>query len=81
MKFVRDHGPGLESDKKFVLETGKDLTEEDITREGAVLIGNCAGQCAKGFGKSYCAGCPPVGSSILAFIRGEETGEETERTF
>lgn len=81
MKFVRDHGPGLETDKKFVLETGKDLTEEDISREGAVLIGNCAGQCAKGFGKSYCAGCPPVGSSILAFIRGEETGEETERTF
>ena len=76
MKFIRDHGPKLDPDRKYILETGKDLSQEDIGLDCAVLVGNCAGQSAKGTGRKFCPGCPPVGSSILAFVRGEEVRKE-----
>ena len=71
MAFIKTHGSKFDAEYQFVLATGKDLSEEDLARDNLVLVGNCAGECAKKLGLDYCKGCPPVGSSILAFMRNE----------
>lgn len=77
MMFIKAHGKKFPSDYRFKLCTGKDLTEEDLTPEEGqhvFLVGNCAGK--NGGGRPYCKGCPPIGSTILAHMRGEEYDPE-----
>ena len=69
MAFVKTHGAKFGKDEQLVLATGKDLASEDLALDNLVLVGNCAGACSKDL--PYCKGCPPVGSSILSFIRKE----------
>lgn len=77
MVFVRTHGEKFVADSPFTLATGKDLTPEDSEQNAdTFFIGNCAARAAGVKGRGYCQGCPPVGSSILAHIRGQsEHGE------
>jgi len=70
MTFIQRHGKSFDENYHFVLATGKDLSQEDLDRENIILVGNCAGQA--GGDKPFCKGCPPVGSSILAFMSGKE---------
>lgn len=70
MMFLKAHGHKFPEEVKFTIATGRDLSPEDCAREDVYLIGNCTAANARG--KKYCKGCPPIGSSILAFIRGEE---------
>ncbi|MFZ5943727.1 MAG: DUF362 domain-containing protein [Bacillota bacterium] len=69
MMFLKTHGNKFHQNFKFTIATGRDLSYEDSSKEDVYLIGNCAGTNAQG--KKYCIGCPPIGSSILDFIRGE----------
>ena len=70
MMFIKAHGKKFDPDYHFKLVTGKDLTEEDMAGENTFLVGNCTARNANG--RAFCAGCPPIGSTILAFMRGEE---------
>ncbi|NLT94144.1 MAG: DUF362 domain-containing protein [Clostridia bacterium] len=70
MMFLKAHGHRFPQDFRFTLATGRDLSFEEAAREDVFLIGNCTAQKARG--KGFCKGCPPVGSAILAFIKGEE---------
>ena len=70
MMFIKAHGKKFSPDYHFKLVTGKDLTEEDMTGENTFLIGNCAAKNANG--RDFCVGCPPIGSTILAFMNGQE---------
>jgi len=70
MMFLKAHGHKFDKEFKFTIATGRDLTPEDSAREDVYLIGNCTAGSARG--KKYCKGCPPIGSSMLAFINGEE---------
>ena len=75
MAFIKTHGHKFPGDFKFTLATGKDLVPEDLEGENVVLVGKCAGDSGaaqKAEKMSFCKGCPPVGSSILAFMRGED---------
>lgn len=74
MMFLKTHGHNFEQENKFTLATGRDLSLQDALREDVYLIGNCTARNAGT--KQYCKGCPPIGSEILAFIRGEEQEEE-----
>jgi uncharacterized protein (DUF362 family) len=77
MAFIKNHGPKFTGPQSYTLETGKDLSGEDLCQENAVLIGNCAGECGQGV--SYCKGCPPVASAILSFIRNESEDDYEAR--
>lgn len=70
MMFLKTHGHNFNKDFEFTLATGRDLCPEEAAREDVFLIGNCTRRSANG--KRYCKGCPPIGSAILAFIKGEE---------
>jgi uncharacterized protein (DUF362 family) len=72
--FLKGHGQKFDSDYKFTLATGRDLSFEEAGRDDVFLIGNCTAR--SGRGKKYCKGCPPIGSAMLAFIKGEEDGGE-----
>lgn len=74
MMFLKAHGHKFDKDFKFTLATGRDLSLEDAWGDNVFLIGNCTAKSAGS--KKYCKGCPPIGSAILAFIRGEEQEEE-----
>ncbi len=74
MQFVQKQGKLFPADYAFKICAGRDLTEEDMEGENVFLVGNCTAAHANG--RSHCKGCPPVGSSILAFMKGEEVGEE-----
>lgn len=74
MMFLKAHGHKFPKEVKFTLATGRDLSFEEAQREDVYLVGNCTARSAGD--KKYCKGCPPIGSSILAFIRGEEQEEE-----
>lgn len=69
MQFIKKQGPLFPKDFHFKICAGRDLSEEDMAGENVYLVGNCTAAHANG--RPYCKGCPPVGSSILAFIRGE----------
>jgi uncharacterized protein (DUF362 family) len=74
MVFVRTHGKRFPG-RVLNLGTGKDLRGSDFAPDAATsayCIGNCAAGAAAELGIGYCPGCPPVGSSILAHILGEE---------
>ncbi len=74
MVFLRTHGTRFDG-RSLILGTGRDLRGEDLTKhdpaEEIFCIGNCAADAARDLGLELCAGCPPVGSGILAHIRGE----------
>ena len=76
MVFVRTHGTRvaeLAGQGTVTLATGKDLASDDTPghAESVFFIGNCAVKAAAAKGRPCCQGCPPVGSSILAHLRGE----------
>lgn len=70
MMFLKAHGHRFPNDFRFTLATGRDLSVEEAQRDDVYLIGNCTARSARG--KGFCKGCPPIGSAILAFIKGEE---------
>lgn len=70
MMFIKAHGKKFDPDYQFKLVAGKDLSEEDMAGENTFLVGNCTAKNANG--RQFCAGCPPIGSTILAFMKGEE---------
>lgn len=74
MMFLKAHGHKFDKNFKFSLATGRDLSPEEAAREDVYLIGRCTAGSAGG--KKYCKGCPPIGSAILEFIRGDEQEEE-----
>lgn len=67
MMFLKTYGHQFDQEHKFTLATGRDLCPEDTIQENVYLIGNCTARNANG--KKHCKGCPPIGSSILAFIK------------
>lgn len=69
MQFIKKQGSLFPSDFKFKICAGRDLSEEDMAGENVFLVGNCTAAHANG--RPFCKGCPPVGSSILAFIQGK----------
>ncbi len=78
MAFLTRHGYRFEQEK-FSLATGKDLKEEHFNNPEfakTFFIGNCAASCAKAMGQDYCKGCPPVSSSVLAFVENLEIDSE-----
>ena len=76
MAFIKTHGNKFPEDFRFTLATGKDLAPEDLEGENVILVGKCAGDSGKEKKMPFCKGCPPVGSSILAFMRGEDDSGE-----
>ena len=74
--FIKTHGHKFPGDVRFTLATGANLTSEDLEGENVILVGKCAGESGKAKGMPFCKGCPPVGSSILAFMRGEDDSAE-----
>ncbi|MGI6225154.1 MAG: DUF362 domain-containing protein [Peptococcales bacterium] len=67
MMFLKTYGHQFDQEHKLILATGRNLCPEDTVRENVYLVGNCTARNANG--KKYCKGCPPIGSSILAFIK------------
>jgi len=72
MAFLKSHGNKFPGELKFTLAAGKDLTEKDVIEAKTYLIGNCTVATARKGDFLFCKGCPPVGSSLLSFITGEE---------
>lgn len=70
MQYIKKQGSLFPDDYKFKICAGRDLSEEDMEGENVFLVGNCSAAHANG--RPFCKGCPPVGSSILAFMRGEQ---------
>lgn len=69
MQFIKKSGGLFSEDYSFKLCAGRDLSQEDMSGDNVFLIGNCTA--AHADGRPFCKGCPPVGTNILAFIRGE----------
>lgn len=76
LAFLKTHGHKFPQDYNFTLATGKDLTSDELPPGEVFLVGSCAAHLKDKY--PLCKGCPPVGSSILYLIRGEEENEDED---